>query len=81
MVIFSILVHQRHVLNTKKLVIPNFLVLEKSPKNVLKTPQIDICSLTSLGCPQDVSLMKKGFYEIFSIFLDSEVISDIAEPK
>ena len=64
---------------------------EKRP-GVLRTfPCSPICNTkglfhgsTSLGRTQDVNLTiidKIGFYEIFSIFLDSNCISDIALPK
>ena len=53
------------VLTTKKLVIAYILsVLEKRPKNVLKTSQSDIHSVTFLEHPQDVNLIiirKIGF--------------------
>ena len=52
--------------------------------NVLKTPESDICRVTSLGHPQQVNLNifnKMAFYGSFSIFSDTKCISDITEPK
>ena len=55
-VIFSVLVHQMCVLNTKKLVIAYLFSFRETsygrPKNVPKWS----CSVTSLGHPQDVNL-------------------------
>ena len=68
----------------KSQLLPILLVLEKLPMNVLKTSQSDICSVTSLGHPQDVNLNifhKIGFQGIFSIFPDTKGIPYIAEPK
>ena len=72
------------VLNTKKLVISIVSVLEKRPKNVLNTSQSDTHSVTSLGRPQDISLIitdKIGFQDNFSIFPDANCRWDIAEIK
>ena len=43
-----------------------------------------VCSVTSLGRPQDVNLNifhKIGFYGKFSIFLGAKCMPYIAEPK
>ena len=82
MVKFSVLVQQTCVLYTKKL-FHTLSVLEKRPKNVLKTSQSDSRSMTSLGRPQGVNLIiihKIGFQGNFSVFLDAKCRSDIAEP-
>ena len=64
-VIFSFLVHQMCVLDTEKLVTLHILsVLEKRPKNVLKTSKSDTRSATSFGRLQEVNLIiiqKIGF--------------------
>ena len=63
-VIFSVLVQQMCAINTKSQLLHILSVLEKRPMNVLKTSQSDTCSVTSLGCAEDVNLNifhKTGF--------------------
>ena len=66
-------------------------VAEKLPDIIKRSPYDPICNAkgrihsgTPLGCNKDVNLTtiyKMGFYKIFSIFPDSNWISDIALPK
>ena len=71
-VIFSLLVHQMYVFDTKTLVIAYSFILEKRPMNVLKMSKSDTCSMTYLGRPQDVNLIvfrKKRFLRKFFLYL------------
>ena len=75
-VVFSVLVHQMFVLDTKNLVIVySFSFGEASYINVLKISKRNTCSVTSLGRPQDVNFNifhEIGFKGHFSIFPDGK---------